>query len=165
MYLLYFLAFLPVIGEELSSCTEVWMTKRSSPALRLGGALHQDKAPELEGRDLPGCCSARCDTLVAGLCVTSPPLSPQQGGCACPPSRAGCWVWSAAVPCSGGSSVMSHRAWWGHRSWCQLTCGLPAQPHGGWVAQRCSTDPYTQQSRGRRHQTPLPACCLAPPRS
>lgn len=110
MYLLYFLAFLPVIGEELSSCSGVWMTKRSSPALRLGGALHRDKAPELEGTGMLGCCSARCDTLVAGLCVTSPPLSPQQGGCTCPPSQAGCWAQSAAVPCSGGSSVLSHRA-------------------------------------------------------
>lgn len=52
------------------------MTEISSPALRLRGALHQDKDPELEGRDPPRCRSARCDTFVAGL--LSPPHHPSR---------------------------------------------------------------------------------------
>lgn len=69
MYLLYFLASLPVPGEELSSCTGVWMTEIQLCS-QAQGCLAPGQNPELEGRDLLG-CSAGCDTFVSGL--LSPP--------------------------------------------------------------------------------------------
>lgn len=51
-----------------------WGLDDRDPTLLSGSGVperQQDKAPELEGRELSGCCSARCDTLVTGL--FSPP--------------------------------------------------------------------------------------------